>query len=165
MELVVEPVAGGPARTVLLTLGERDDDPSVGFMGIVPQTRWEDVEDLPIDVLVNTGNVGGNSAGLALALSILDLVTPGELTGGRRIATTGTIDSDGMVGPVGGVVQKVVAAREGDIELLLVPKAELEIALRHASGMPVEGVDNFQDALDVLERYGGNTRELLLPGS
>jgi len=165
VELVVEPVAGGPARTVLLTLGERDDDPSVGFMGIVPQTRWEDVEDLPIDVLVNTGNVGGNSAGLALALSILDLVTPGELTGGRRIATTGTIDSDGMVGPVGGVVQKVVAAREGDIELLLVPKAELEIALRHASGMPVEGVDNFQDALDVLERYGGNTRELSLPGS
>ena len=165
LELVVEPVGGGEARTVLLTLGAREDDPTVGFMGIVPQTRWEDVPDLPVDVLVNTGRVGGNSAGLALTLSILDLVTPGELTGGLRVATTGTIDPAGVVGPVGGVAQKAVAAREGGIDLFLVPEAEVEVAGRHAGDMAVEGVATLQDALDALERYGGQTRNLRLPGS
>jgi len=161
---LVEVVAGGEARTVLLTLGAREDDPSIGFMGIVPQTRWEDVEDLPVDVLVNTGRVGGNSAGLALTLSILDLVTPGELTGGLRVATTGTIDAAGVVGPVGGVVQKVVAARQGGADLLLVPAAELEVARRHADGMAVEGVGTLEDALDALARHGGQSRDLRLPG-
>ena len=88
VRLEVEPVRGGTSRVVEVTLGEREDDPTIGFLGVVPQTRWEDVDDLPVDVLVNTGRVGGNSAGLALTLSILDLVTPGELTGGLRVATT-----------------------------------------------------------------------------
>ena len=96
-------------------------------------------------------------------MAILDLVTPGELTGGLRVATTGTIDPSGAVGPVGGVVQKVVAAREGDIELLLVPDAELGEARQHANGMPVEGVATLEDALDALARYGGQTRNLRLP--
>jgi PDZ domain-containing protein len=163
LELVVEPVGGGEARTVLLTLGARDDDPTIGFMGIVPQTRWEDVEDLPIDVKVNTGRVGGNSAGLALTLSILDLITPGELTGGLQVATTGTIDLGGMVGPVGGVAQKAVAAREGGIDLFLVPETEFEVARRHAGDMVVEPVTTLQDALDAMERHGGQTRDLLIP--
>ncbi len=92
VSLEVEPVRGGRSRVVEVTLGAREDDPAVGLLGVVPQTRWEDVEDLPVDVLVNTGGVGGNSAGLALTLSILDLVTPGELTGGLRVATTGTFN-------------------------------------------------------------------------
>ena len=161
--LEVEPVRGGPSRTVKVVLGAREDDPSIGFLGVVPQTRWEDVEGLPIDVRVNTGRVGGNSAGLALALSILDLVTPGELTGGLRVASTGTIDIDGNVGPIGGIIQKVVAAREAGIDLLLVPMGELTDARHHAGDMAVEGVDNLADALAALARHGGYTTDLALP--
>jgi len=135
----------------------------MGFLGVVPQTRWEDVEGLPIDVRVNTGRVGGNSAGLALALSILDLVTPGELTGGLRVASTGTIDIDGNVGPIGGIIQKVVAAREAGIDLLLVPTGELTDARHHAGDLAVEGVDNLADALAALARHGGYTTDLALP--
>ena len=161
--LEVEPVRGGQSRIVRVVLGAREDDPSVGFLGVVPQTRWEDVEGLPIDVRVNTGRVGGNSAGLALALSILDLVTPGELTGGLRVASTGTIDIDGNVGPIGGIIQKVVTAREAGIDLFLVPTGELAEARHHAGDLVVEGVDNLADALDALARYGGHTTDLALP--
>ena len=163
IDLVVEPVRGGESRMVSVVLGARDDDQTVGFMGVVPQTRWEDVEDLPVDVLVNTGRVGGNSAGLALTLSILDLITPGELTGGLQVATTGTIDPAGVVGPIGGIVQKVVAARDGGIDLFLVPASEADQAREHAGDMAVEGVATLDDALAALARHGGQTRDLRLP--
>jgi len=163
VDMEVEPVAGGASRTVSVVLGARDDDPTVGFMGVVPQTRWEDVEDLPVDVKVNTGNVGGNSAGLALTLSILDLITPGELTGGLQVASTGTIDPMGGVGPIGGIIQKVVAARDGGMDLFLVPVDEVAEARLHAGSMAVEGVATLDDALEALARHGGQTRNLALP--
>ncbi len=163
VDLEVEPVRGGASRTVSVVLGARDDDQTVGFMGVAPQTRWEDVEDLPIDVLVNTGSVGGNSAGLALTLSILDLITPGELTGGLQVATTGTIDPTGVVGSIGGIVQKVVAARDGGMDLFLVPTSEADQARQHAGDMLVEGVATLDDALAALARHGGQTQNLRLP--
>ena len=163
VDFEVEPVEGGESRVVSFALQPRPDDPTIGYMGVVPQTRWEDVEDLPIDVRVNTGNVGGNSAGLALTLSILDLITPGELTGGLQVATTGTIDPAGVVGPIGGIVQKVVAARDGGMDLFLVPAQEAGEARRHAGPMIVEGVATLEDALEALARHGGRTRDLRLP--
>ena len=163
VDFEVEPVEGGESRVVSFALRPRPDDPTTGYMGVVPQTRWEDVEDLPVDVRVNTGNVGGNSAGLALTLSILDLVTPGELTGGLQVATTGTIDPAGVVGPIGGIVQKVVAARDGGMDLFLVPAQEAGEARRHAGSMTVEGVATLEDALEALARHGGRTRDLRLP--
>ena len=163
VDFEVEPVGGGEPRVVSFALRPRPDDPTIGYMGVVPQTRWEDVEDLPIDVRVNTGNVGGNSAGLALTLSILDLVTPGELTGGLQVATTGTIDPAGVVGPIGGIVQKVVAARDGGMDLFLVPAQEADEARRHAGSMAVEGVVTLEGALEALARHGGRTLDLRLP--
>ena len=163
VDFEVEPVEGGQSRVVSFALQPRPDDPTIGYMGVVPQTRWEDVEDLPIDVRVNTGNVGGNSAGLALTLSILDLVTPGELTGGLQVATTGTIDPAGVVGPIGGIVQKVVAARDGGMDLFLVPAQEAGEARQHAGSMTVEGVATLEEALEALARHGGRTRDLQLP--
>ena len=163
VDFEVEPVEGGQSRVVSFALQPRPDDPTIGYMGVVPQTRWEDVEDLPIDVRVNTGNVGGNSAGLALTLSILDLITPGELTGGLQVATTGTIDPAGVVGPIGGIIQKVVAARDGGMDLFLVPAQEAGEARRHAGSMTVEGVATLEDALEALARHGGMTRDLRLP--
>ncbi len=66
----------------------------------------------PINVKINTQLVGGPSAGLAFTLAIIDDLTPGSLTGGKRVAVTGTIQADGSVGAVGGVEQKAITARE-----------------------------------------------------
>ena len=161
--LDVEAVDGSSPREVGLRLGSREDDPSVAFLGVAPQTRFEDAKDLPVNVRVNTGQVGGNSAGLALSLAILDVLTPGELTGGIRVATTGTIGLDGRVGPIGGIVQKVVAAREAGIDLFLVPEEELEEARAQADGLRIAGIADLDDALRVLTEAGGNADFLTLP--
>ena len=59
--------------------------------------------DFPVDITIDPGPVSGPSAGLAFTLTIIDELTPGSLTGGKKVAVTGTMDLDGNVGEVGGV--------------------------------------------------------------
>jgi PDZ domain-containing protein len=65
----------------------------------------------PFTVQIRLSDVGGPSAGLMFALGIVDLLTPGTLTGGKTVAGTGTITAEGAVGPIGGIQQKVLGAR------------------------------------------------------
>ena len=163
IQLNVEKIDGSDPREISIELGSREDEPSVAFLGIAPQTRIEDNDDLPVQVLVNTGRIGGNSAGLALTLSVLDILTPGELTGGFQIATTGAIDLEGNVGPIGGVEQKTITARKAGMDLFLVPENSLEKAKKHAGEMKVAEVAHLDDALTVLTDLGGNGDSLELP--
>ena len=110
----------------------------------------------PVDVRIDTSDIGGPSAGLAMTLSILDELTPGELTGGKRIAITGEIASNGAVGEVGGVGQKAVAARHRGAQLFIVPMAEVAEARTRAGSMPVVGVRTLDDALRALRAAGGD---------
>ena len=78
--------------------------------------------DFPFQVSVDIAdNIGGPSAGLMMSLAIYDTLTPGSLTGGADIAGTGTITPAGKVGPIGGIQQKIAAARDAGAELFLVP--------------------------------------------
>jgi PDZ domain-containing protein len=108
-------------------------------------------------VQIDSGAVGGPSAGLAFTLGVIDVLTPESLTGGQRIATTGTMDSSGTVGPVGGVQQKTVAVRRAGATLFLVPSNEYDEAKKYAGDMRVERVDTLDDALEVLASVGGGT--------
>jgi Lon-like protease len=110
----------------------------------------------PIDVRIDTSDIGGPSAGLAMTLSILDELTPGDLTGDKRVAVTGAIGSDGTVSEVGGVGQKAVAARHRGAQLFLVPKSEVAEARTRAGSMPVIGVRTLADALKALRNAGGD---------
>jgi PDZ domain-containing secreted protein len=109
----------------------------------------------PVDVDVDTRDIGGPSAGLAMTLSILDELTPGNLTGGKQIAVTGEILPDGTVNPIGGAGQKAVAARHRGAQLFIVPKLDVAAAKTRAGSMPVVGVDNLDDALRALRKIGG----------
>jgi PDZ domain-containing protein len=109
----------------------------------------------PINVKINTQLVGGPSAGLAFTLAIIDDLTPGSLTGGKRVAVTGTIQADGSVGAVGGVEQKAITARTNGVQLMIVPKSEVADARRGADGVRVVGVGNVDEALAALQRNGG----------
>jgi Lon-like protease len=109
----------------------------------------------PIDVKIDTQLVGGPSAGLAFTLAIIDDLTPGSLTSGKRVAVTGTIEADGRVGDVGGVEQKAITARTNGVQLMIVPKAELADARRGAGDVRVVGVENVDQALDALHEAGG----------
>lgn len=106
---------------------------------------------LPVDVQVESGNIGGPSAGLAFTLTVLDLLTPEDLTRGHVIAATGTISFDETVGAIGGVRQKIFAARAAGTEIVFVPMANYEDALTAAGdGIQIIPVDTLQDALDHL---------------
>ena len=106
--------------------------------------------ELPIEVEIDLGNVGGPSAGLAFALDVLEELGQ-DVDGGRRIAATGELALDGSVAPVGGVKQKTIAVRRSGIEIFLVPAGENAAeARRHARGLRILPVKTFQQALQSL---------------
>jgi Lon-like protease len=106
----------------------------------------------PFDVDIEVDDVGGPSAGLMLALGIIDMVGDTDLTGGAVVAGTGTIEADGDVGPIGGIPLKMVAAREIDAELFLVPADNCAEALQNTQpGLPLARVATLDDALAALE--------------
>ncbi len=145
--------------TETITLAEHPEKQGVGFLGVVIETPVR--ADVPFEITIDVGNVRGPSAGLAFSLSILDVITEGELTGGLRIATTGTIDRYGHIGPVGGVPQKTEAAIQSGIDLFLVPPAEYAVASEIANErMDIRCVQTFTDAILVLSEYGGNGIEI-----
>ena len=167
VELTVEPHGEDGTEERTVELGARPDDPDAAFLGVVPQTRDPDFE-FPFEIEIDTGSVGGPSAGLAFTLAILDLLTPGELTGGERIAVTGTIDASGAVGPVGGVEQKAAAVRRQGIEIFIVPSALSEVELDAARGqagdeLMIVPVDDLDGALEALAGFGGDITALSDP--
>lgn len=144
-----------------VVLGESEVD-GLAQMGVSVSTSIE-LSPLPIDIEVNTASVGGPSAGLALTLSMFDLLTEGELTGGIEVATTGEIDLAGNILPIGGVTQKTHAVRRAGIDLFLVPEANYEEALAAAGdGLEVVAVSTFMDALTVLSERGGNGLDVVV---
>lgn len=152
----VVPKAGGPAVDVDITLATHPKRADRAFLGVSLTTK--DVKfSFPFDVGLRSEQIGGPSAGLAFTLEVLDILTPGELTGGRKIAATGTIELDGSVGEVGGVAQKTIAVRRAGATMFLVPRAEFEQAKKFAGpDLQIRPVDTLRDALEVLSTVGGN---------
>jgi Lon-like protease len=104
--------------------------------------------DLPVDVSLRTGNVGGPSAGLMFSLAIYDVLTPGELTGGKEIAGTGTMEDDGTVGPIGGIRQKLVGAEAAGADFFLAPADNCSDVAGHVpDGLRVVRVATFDEGL------------------
>jgi PDZ domain-containing secreted protein/nucleotide-binding universal stress UspA family protein len=108
-------------------------------------------------VEIDSQRLGGPSAGLAFALEIIDVLTPGELAGRHRVAVTGTLDRNGRVGAVGGISQKTMAARRARAQFLLVPTAAYPEAAADAGGrLQVIAVDSLSGALRALRAIAGD---------
>lgn len=149
----VEFVRDGEAQTTTLETDANDD--GLAIIGVSLQTENLQI-DYPVDVQIDSGSVGGPSAGLAFTLAIIDELSAGDLTGGMEVAVTGTMSSDGTVGLVGGVAQKAAAAADAGAELFLVPPGEEEEAVEHAGDVTVVAVETIDDALAALEDAGGD---------
>lgn len=112
----------------------------------------------PFTVKINLAEVGGPSAGLMFALGIVDKLRPEDLTAGKIIAGTGTIDDAGRVGPIGGIPQKLVGAKQAGADVFLVPADNCAEAVDNAQpGLPLIRVGTLDEALAALDalRLGG----------
>ncbi|MGW2780488.1 S16 family serine protease [Streptomyces populi] len=117
-----------------------------------------------VKVTLKLADVGGPSAGLLFSLGIVDKLdgdgSGGDLTGGRVVAGTGTIDADGEVGAVGGVSLKTQAARRDGATVFLVPKAECSDAKAELPKglrlIPVTDLEGAVNALVSLEKGKGS---------
>ncbi len=116
----------------------------------------------PIKVSINAGNVGGPSAGMMFSLAIYDKLTPGALTGGVNIAGTGTIDSAGIVGPIGGIQQKLAGAKKGGATWFLAPAENCNEVVGHIpDGLQVVKVATFTQARDAVAAIAAKHTESL----
>ncbi|MEU5341928.1 MULTISPECIES: PDZ domain-containing protein [unclassified Streptomyces] len=117
---------------------------------------------LPFTIDIKLADVGGPSAGLMFALGIVDKLTPGNLTGGKFVAGTGTITDNGKVGPIGGIEMKTVGARDKGAQYFLTPKDNCAAAARDVpDGLTLVKVDTIDDAMSALKDIrGGKTADL-----
>lgn len=143
---------GGAAadRTVTVTSAPRPDRPEVPYIGITVATEYR----ASFPITFGLKDVGGPSAGLMFALGIVDKLTAGEINGGRHVAGTGTIDPSGAVGPIGGIAQKVVGARDAGAELFLAPVENCsDLVGAVPEGLTVTPVTSLSEAVKATEAW------------
>lgn len=129
-----------------LVLG-RNPQRNQGFLGVTAA-----VAPATGDITIKLGDIGGPSAGLMFALAVVDKLTPTDLTGGRFVAGTGTIDVTGAVGPIGGIPFKMRAARDAGATTFLVPAANCDEAKAHdPDGLGLVKVATLADAVTALD--------------
>ena len=137
-------------ETTLIEHVEYKGEPMVGFLATTVNERF----DFPFAIDIKTGNVGGPSAGLMMALNVYNNLIPEDITNSMVVAGTGTIEIDGSVGPVGGIKQKIIAAKRAGAELILVPVANFEEAKPfETDNTAIVAVKSFDDALSVILQY------------
>ena len=136
---------GGKERVLTVTTANAAGH---AVVGVLMSTEFV----FPTKVSINAGDVGGPSAGLMFSLAVYDKLTPGALTGGAAIAGTGTIDSVGTVGKIGGIQQKLAGAKSGGATWFLAPAGNCKEVVGHIpDGLQVAKVSTFAQARDAVE--------------
>ena len=129
--------------------GSNPNDEDMPFLGIFIKTLpWEPI--IPLNIMMETGNIGGPSAGLMFVLEIMNQYLPEDLTAGKIIAGTGTIDLNENIGRVGGVGQKVISADRAGAEYFFVPEGNYEEAKQMARRIKLVPVASLEEALQFL---------------
>ncbi|WP_035053381.1 SepM family pheromone-processing serine protease [Carnobacterium pleistocenium] len=157
----------GEKQTISNKLMEMNETKKAGLgISLVDNTSIK--TDIP--VAINAGEIGGPSAGFMFALQIYTQLIDKDLREGSEIAGTGTIESDGTIGRIGGIDKKVVAASEEGATFFFAPddtidpviqanypeltsnyQEALEAAEKIDTEMKIIPVKTFQDAIDYLE--------------
>ena len=163
-QAAVDAIRAQPVGTAIPLTVQRDDvvvdvevvsepnptDPAVSYLGVSLQPAYE----APFDITFALDGVGGPSAGLIFSLAIIDQLTPDDLTAGQQIAGTGTISPTGEVGAIGGIKQKMIAAKDSGAVLFLAPQANCDqVAGNEPDGLTVAAVATLDDAMTALADF------------
>lgn len=154
----VDLVVDRDGERVALPVVTGDDGRGGSVLGVFLDGEF----DYPVDVRIQIENVGGPSAGTMFALGIIDMLTPGAMTGGHNVAGTGTVSLGGLVGAIGGIQQKMAGARAADAEYFLAPLANCGEVVGHVpAGLRVVAVSTLAEARAAVEAIGaGDTADL-----
>ena len=149
----VEPTT---TEKVTITSGKAEDGRAVVGIRAGPDHTF------PFTLDIKLADVGGPSAGLMFALGIVDKLTPEDLTGGRFIAGTGTIDDSGRIGPIGGIQMKTIGARQAGARYFLTPADNCASAASQVpDGLTLVKVSTIDDAVKALQKISkGDTAGL-----
>ena len=148
---------GAPGTTTVTSV-EQDKAVRIGV-------DIDEQQPSPYKITINLDNVGGPSAGLMFTLGIIDKVKSDDLTGGRPIAGTGTMDEEGNVGAIGGIPQKMRGAKRDGAKIFLVPADNCGEAVANAvSGLELVKVDTLTNALQALQTLRGGGTPMLCKG-
>ncbi|MGH9271372.1 MAG: S16 family serine protease [Ilumatobacteraceae bacterium] len=172
-DLVAELADNDPGDVVTLEIerdeGEPDsidvpliaspDDPERTIIGFIPFDT--STVELPFEIDIDTGRIGGPSAGLAFTLTLIDELSEGDLLGGLDVAVTGEIDIDGNVGAIGGLPQKASAVKQVGVDHFIVPASQSPESLEQARAVAGDDLEiipvaTLTEALAALERLGGD---------
>jgi PDZ domain-containing protein len=150
----------GKQETIKVATAAGDD--GVPRVGVTPEVS----SSAPFKIDIPIENIGGPSAGLMLALGIIDKIKPEDLTGGKIIAGTGTIDPLGKVGAIGGVPQKTIAAKDAGAAYFLTPTDNCAEAVANAKpGLTLVQVSSLDEALAALADIRAGRQPHLCPGA
>ena len=145
----------GGVKDYTMTTVESQQRPGDAVIGVIVQQSA--TIDLPVDIDINAGAIGGPSAGLAFALDIVDELGP-DVDKGRRIVATGELALDGSVEPIGGIKQKVIGAKQAGADIFVVPTGNAREAEQYAGGLEIVPVESFDEALKDLAWIPGQPR-------
>ena len=105
--------------------------------------------------ITSKASEAGSSGGLMMSLTIYNSLVPEDITGGKKIVGTGTIDIDGNVGEIGGVKYKLIGAVKSDADVFICPEENyeeaIEVALDKDYDIPIISVSTFLEAIEALE--------------
>lgn len=141
---------GEEEKEVRVTLGENPMEKGQAQLGVLMSAVSAD----GVEIGFHLQDVGGPSAGMIFTLAAIDKMTQEDLTDGRFVAGTGSIDEDGSVGEIGGIVHKVRAARDKGAELFLAPAGNCrELTGEDTSEMTVARVGTIDDAVHEIQAF------------
>ena len=138
----------GTYSTVISLIELPGADDKMGRMGIGVYADTKDLQcRFPLEIEINLEKVKGPSAGLMIALEILNQLTENDLSSSLLIAGTGNLSMDGRITEVDGIKQKIISAKKHKAEVFLVPQKNYSEALKFNHGIRIIPVDDFDDAI------------------
>lgn len=123
-------------------------------IGVSLLTTYEYVTDPEVSI-TSKASEAGSSGGLMMSLTVYNQLVPEDITGGKKIVGTGTIDINGNVGEIGGVKYKLIGAVKNDADIFMCPEENYEEAIEVAEekdyDITIISVSTFNEAIEKLE--------------
>jgi PDZ domain-containing protein len=143
MQLTI--LRSGAEKTFTVSTYKVDSKQKV--LGLLVESKYQ----YPFTITIRLKDVGGPSAGLMFSLGIIEKLRAENLTRGRNISGTGTIDAYGKIGPIGGIEEKLIGASRAGSKLFLAPALNCEDIRHIPKGLQVVAVETLREAVAALE--------------